>query len=80
MYAANIANTCMTGILPRVLHSCLLDQEEGGGDVPLLCDLTDATSEGGVGDWMLIMIPEDVLWRLRTVLDKTCEVHGESFL
>ena len=41
---------------------------------------TDAASEGGVGDWMLIMIPEDVLWRLRTVLDKTCEVHCESFL
>ena len=80
MDTADVANTGMTGILPRVLHPCLLDQEEGGGDVPLLSDLTDASSEGRVGDWMLIVIPEDVLWRLGAVLDKTCKVHCESFL
>ena len=74
------AHTGVTGVLARVSDPGLLHQQEGGGDVPLLSDLTDASSEGRVGDWMLIVIPEDVLWRLGAVLDKTCKVHCESFL
>ena len=77
---ADVANTGVTSILSRVLHPRLLDQEVGGGHLALLRDLTDPAPDGGVGDGLLVVIPEDVLRRLRTVPDQTREVHGESFL
>ena len=63
-HITDISNTCFAGVLSRVLHPGLLDQEEGGGDRPLVSDLADAAPDGGVGDGLLIMIPEDVLRRL----------------
>ena len=77
---ADVANTGVTSILSRVLHPRLLDQEVGGGHLPLLCDLADPAPDGGVGDGLLVVVPEDVLRGLRTVLHQTSEVHGESFL
>ena len=58
----------------------MLDEEEGGGDLSLLSDLTDSPPDGGVGDGLIVVVPEDVLGRLRTVLDQAGEVHGESLL
>ena len=57
-----------------------VSEEVGGGHLTLLRDLTDPAPDGGVGDGLLVVVPEDVLRRLRTFPDQTREVHGESFL
>ena len=70
----------MTVVLPGVSQPRLLDQEEGGGDLPLLRHLADAPPDGGVGDGLLVVVPEDVLGGLWAVLHKAGEVHGGPFL
>ena len=77
---ANVANAGMTRVLSGVLHPGLLNQEVGGGNGPLLRDLTDAAPDGGVGDGMLVVVPEDVLRRRGAVPHQTGQVHGEALL
>ena len=77
---ADVPHRGVTGVLPGVHQPGLLDEEEGDGDLPLLCDLTDAPADGGVGDRLLVVIPEDELRRLRALLHQAGQVHGGTFV
>ena len=77
---ADVAHGGVAGVLAGVHQPRLLDEEEGDGDLPLLCDLTDAPADGGVGDGLLVVIPEDELRRLRALLHQAGQVHGGTFV
>ena len=79
-HRADVPHGGVAGVPAGVPQSGVLDQEEGGRDLPLLRDLTDAAPDGGVGDGLLVVVPEDVLGRLGAVLDQAGEVHGGSLL
>ena len=78
--AAGVAHAGLAEVLATVLHPGLLDQEEARRDVTLLRDLGDAAPDAGVGDGLAIVIPENVLRRLRAVPHQTGQVHGEALL
>ena len=77
---ADVAHGGVAGVLAGVHQPRLLDEEEGDGDLPLLCDLTDTPPDGGVGDWLLVVIPENELWWLRALLHQAGEVHGGALV
>ena len=79
-HRADVPDGGVAGVEAGVSQPRLLDQEEGGGHFSLLCDLADASPDRGVGDGLLVVIPEDVLGRLGAVLDETSEVHGGALL
>ena len=79
-HRADVPHGGVTGVAAGVPQSGVLDQEEGGRHLPLLRDLTDAAPDGGVGDGLLVVVPEDVLGRLGAVLDQAGEVHGGALL
>ena len=77
---ADVAHGGVAGVLAGVHQPRLLDEEEGDGDLPLLGDLADAPADGGVGDGLLVVIPEDELRRLRALLHQAGQVHGGTFV
>ena len=80
LYLGHIAHRRLTGVHPRVGQLCFLYQKMGHRVVSFLCHLADSTPLRRVGYRKFVVVPEDVLGRLRAVSNHAGQVHRETFL
>ena len=78
LHTCRIPYRWLARVKSRIRCLGTLDQQEEGCRIPLLGDLTDATSGGGVRNDCCVMLPGYQLWWVRTITDHTGKVHGSS--